>query len=186
MIKLNIQSPDLSPLLRHEIALLRSRERFVKLWAQAAANEARANARAKGGKRYWRELARSVQIRSVSALEAEVSSNQPGAVIKQYGGVIRPKNARALTIPIAKEAYGKRASELEKPDRPLFTWRSKKGNSILGYAKVNKRSTALVPLFVLSRRSVQKPDPWFPDDSRLYGIGIGVARRLYTQENIKT
>ena len=39
-------------------------------------------------------------------------------MIKQYGGVIRPNTKQCLTIPIAPEAEGKRAYELERPDRP--------------------------------------------------------------------
>ncbi len=45
---------------------LRNKAAFLKNWAQTIAIEARNNARAKGGRRWWKELARSLQVRQVS------------------------------------------------------------------------------------------------------------------------
>lgn len=175
-MKITILTPDLDPMLRKLIPMIRDRLLFVKLWANAAAMEARDNARRKGGRRYWRDLARSIQVRQVSATEATVNSNQVGANIKQFGGVIVPKKASALTIPIAPEAHGKTAYELNTPKRPLFR---PKGTNILAWA--NKDGT-LKPLFALSKRSVQMPDRWFPDDARIAVLGRREAALLIKKE----
>lgn len=171
-----LQTPDLDPMLAKVVRMLRNRTAFVKNWAQSTAKEARANAQAKGGRRYWYELARSIRVRSVSENAADVSSDHTGAAIKQYGGVIKPKNKNALTIPITKEARGKTAAEFALAGRTLFRL---PGTRLLGYSEKNGDFKAL---FVLSKRSVQRPDPWFPSDDRVRRIGAREALLLYNKE----
>jgi hypothetical protein len=96
------------------------------------------------------------------------------AAQKQYGGTIRAKNARALTIPIAPEAEGKRAAEFAMGGRPLFVIASKGGNSILGYSAGDQ----FVPLYVLKRSVTQKADPFFPTDDEIGAIGVSEGLRL--------
>lgn len=163
-MKVSIHTPDMARNLRRSLALVRNKAGFVLVWANAAAREGRDTARSKGGRRWWRDLARSVQVRRVNAGTAEVSSNQPGAVLRQYGGVIRPVRAKALTIPIDPESEGKRAYELERPDRALFRL---PGTRLLGYSHGKGKDKAFKPLYVLASKAVQKPDPWFPADSRV-------------------
>jgi phage gpG-like protein len=62
------------------------------------------------------------------------------ARIHQYGGWIKPKNAKALTIPISKQAQGK------LPWKSLFLHKTKKG-AFLSDRKGNK----LVNHFVLKK-----------------------------------
>jgi hypothetical protein len=118
-------------------------------------------------------------VRSAGEDTAEVSSNHVGATLKQYGGTIRPVVARALTIPIAPEAEGKRAYELERPDRPLFVPR---GTRLLGYGKGRGKKREFRALYVLAARAVQEPDPWFPGDSRVLRLGEIEAIRILRKE----
>ena len=109
MVRIEFQPPDMDPMVRAVMQNLKLRMTFLKNWANSAAIEARGNARAKGGRRYWKDLARSLQVRQVSETAVSVSSSQIGAGLKQYGGVVRPITARALTIPVTAEAKGKTA-----------------------------------------------------------------------------
>ena len=58
MVRIEFQPPDLDPILRVVATNERLRGSFLKNWANAAAMDARANARAKGGRRYCSDLAR--------------------------------------------------------------------------------------------------------------------------------
>ncbi len=175
-MKLNIQTPNLDPFMRKVVGMIKNKLAFVKVWANASAQEGRETARRKPGRRWWRDLARSVQVRTVSESAAEVSSNQVGASLKQYGGTVRPKRAKALTIPIAPEAKGKTAYEMNTPSQPLFR---PKGTSFL--ARANKDGT-LKPLFALVAKADQQPDPWFPSNARLAAIGRREAEIMFKKE----
>jgi len=132
-------------------------------WGQAVAKQARDTARARPGKRFWADLARSVQVRAVAEESVSVHSTHVAAAQKQFGGPIVPKpgGARALTIPITDEARGKRAAEFEAGGRDLFVLPRDQGDTvgILGYSDGRDTFHAL---FVLRRRVVQKPEPWWP------------------------
>ena len=174
-MQVRMHTPDLDPMLAKVVQALRNRLAFVKNWARSAASEGQSNARAKGGRRYWHDLARSVRVKTVSEDAAEVSADHVGAEIKQYGGVIKPKNKKALTIPIAPQAKGKTAAEFELGGRDLFRL---PGTRLLGYADKD----GFTPLFVLATRSVQKPDPWFPSDARLAQLAGREAIYLFNKE----
>ena len=152
-------------------------------WANAVAIRARGNARAKGGRRWWGDLARSLQVREASPTEAEVSTPHVGAAQKQYGGRIVPVRAKALTIPIDPVARGRRAYELNSADRPLFR---PKGTDILAWSvrtgRGKGRKATLRPLFALRKSVFQRPDPWFPPDDEIARMGLDEARRLAEKE----
>lgn len=108
-----------------------------------------------------------------------VGTNQIGVRQRYFGGDIRPVNAKALTIPASKEAYGKRAGDfgnlvfklLLDPEsgklRPALTERA--GSKQLAWGrkkkdgsrpvKVVSQATGLVPLFWLVRSVHQKGNP---------------------------
>lgn len=149
---------------------------LLLVWAQAGAKRARTKARAKGGRRFWAELARSVNVRSVSSKRVSVYTSHVAAAQKEFGGEIRPKNAKALTIPITEEARGKRASEFESGGRDLFVLDRDSGDTvgILGYSE----GESFHPLFVLRTRVVQQPDPWWITEREAAEIGLDEARRF--------
>lgn len=188
MVRIEFQPPDMNPMVRKVMQNLKLRMTFLKNWANSAAMDARGNARAKGGRRYWKDLARSIQVRQVSETAAVVSSSQIGAALKQYGGIVRPVTARALTIPITDEAKGKTAYELERPDRPLFVVSEKTGDpgtiGVLGYAKKTRKKnvSAFHPLFVLRKYAKMKPDPWFPTKNRIEFLAEREAEFLLRRE----
>ena len=145
-----------------------------KLWGHRVAIQAHRAARAKGGRSFWGDVASAALLARVDAQSALVAVDHVAAAQKQYGGTIRAKNAKALTIPITEEASGKRAAEFAMGGRELFTIVSKAGNTILGYANGDD----FVPLYVLKRSVTQKADPFFPSDDEIGAIGVSEGLRL--------
>ena len=90
-----------------------------------------------------------------------------------FGGVIRPRKAKALTIPIAPEAEGKRARDFDN----TFILKPKPGDpqsAGIIMQKIGDGPNDIRPLFAL-RKSVRiAPRPWLKwedrDGSRLLGI----------------
>lgn len=187
MQTMRVETPRLDPLVAALVFQLRNKNAFVKNWANSVAIEARENARKKGGRRYWAELARSIRVRSVTTTEAEISSDHRGAVIKQYGGEIVPVNKKALTVPISPEARGRTAYQIERTGKQLFVVSQRTGDpgtiGVLGYARERKNGNSdFRPLFVLRKRVVQKPDPWFPNTMRIMALAGREAEILLARE----
>jgi len=76
--------------------------------------------------RFWARAARATSWQRVPE-GAVVSVNQIGVRQRFQGGIIKPVNARALTIPISPVAYGKTASEFPGS----FLLKTKKGTFIV-------------------------------------------------------
>jgi phage gpG-like protein len=78
-------------------------------------------------------LRNSINVRAVmnrpGYSELIASTNLAYAPIHHYGGVITPKKAKSLAIPLSKEAMTKRPRDFE--DKRLFVMTSKKGTKFL-------------------------------------------------------
>lgn len=172
--------PDLDRALTRLMRRLADPKPFLTVWGQRTAKTARTTARGKGGRRFWREIARSVRVRSVGADTVSVHTAHVAGAQKEFGGTIRPKNAKALTIPVSDEARGKRASEFEGGGRDLFVLGRDKGDTIglLGYSEGNRFHA----LFVLRKRVVQDPDPWWPTPAQTLRTGNDEASRWAQRE----
>jgi len=143
---------------------------LMKSWGQGVARMAKQNARQHPG-RFWREIADSVKLFAVDEYTQIVETDHVAAAQKQFGGDIRPKNKRALTIPVADEAKGKKASDFELGGRPLFVMRSARVKDqdtvgVLGYSAGGE----FHPLFVLRTKVHQEPEPWWPTEAEVIGI----------------
>lgn len=166
---------------------LRNKTAFLKNWANSVAIEARQNARAKGGRRWWKDLAKSLQVRNISKEAIDIGTRQKGAMLKQYGGEIRPVNAKALTVPISPEAKGRTAYEIERTGKKLFVISQKNGDpgtvGVLGYARTRKSGDSdFRPLFVLRTRVFQEADPWFPPADQVMRLARREAEIQQTKE----
>lgn len=102
---------------------------------------------------------------NATARGLEVGTTDVRGRLLQEGGVVRPKRARALTVPVAKESYGKRAADftglfLVKRDgtRPLL-------------ARTRGKAPELQVLFVLLDQVKINPHPFLfwtgEDEERL-------------------
>lgn len=151
--------------------------RFTMRWGAVVRKEAMQKAIGKGGRRFWRQLARSINLQQDGASAAVVGSSHVAAAQKQYGGPIQAKGSGAggsnwLTIPIDEEAEGRRASDFALAGRDLFV---APGTHVLGYSE----DGIFIGLFALVKRTApQRPDPFMPNDKRTMDIGESEAERM--------
>lgn len=87
---------------------------------------------------------------STGTLISRLATTSKYAKIHQTGGVIKPKNAKYLTIPLTKEAAKRKARSFSK----LVLFKSKKGNLIL--ARLTPKRKSIRPQYVL-KKSVNMP-----------------------------
>ena len=158
-----------TPALKKLIRSLTNPAAFHKTWAHAVARLAKRNARDKSqGGDFWKGIADATQITAANAHGAIVENRHFAGAHKHFGGVIKARDARALTIPISDEAKGKRASEFEGGGRRLFV---APGTSVLGYSDSGK----FCGLFALRASVTQAPEPWWPSDTEVYALGLKEA-----------
>ena len=119
-----------------------------------ALNQARPNGLGGRGTNYYAAAARGTSY-SVQPDGVTISINQIGIALHYYGGTVRPRAAKYLTIPAAPEAHGKRArdfGDLEvvfgREGRPIALARKARG----------KRGFGTI-LFRLVKSVTQRPDP---------------------------
>jgi hypothetical protein len=158
---------------------LEARGGLVLAWGRAVAVQAQRNARAKGGRRFWGELARSVNVRRVDGGAAEVYSDHVAAAQKQYGGPIEApgrgpgaKGAKALTIPLpGTPAEGRTAADF---GGKLFLVKPEDEGGLL-CANIGGEFMALFA--VRKRTKPQPPSPFFPDAGAVRDVGEEMAKR---------
>ena len=175
-MRARITEDTVTPELRQLIKQLTNKQAFFGEWASKVARLARNNAVKKGsGGGFWEiDIAGSVRVFSVSNDGATVYTDDQKAVHKQFGGIIRAKKAKALTIPIAPEAKGKRVSELSGGDRTLLRI-GDEGHGILGYSRDGKFHA----LYALRTSVTQKAEPWWPTDRKVENIGVKTAEKHF-------
>lgn len=156
---------------------------FYKIWGSLVLDQARANARAKGGRTLWEKIAESVHLKRVSQRGAELECTGLWGRIglhKQTGGPIQVKNRSFLTIPIHQMAYGKTAGEVEMSGVRLFR-PGKPGSKkrVLAYNDNGR----LVSVFALCKKTrPQRADPWLPEKRWILRTGVEAAKRYIEQE----
>jgi len=173
MLQIQVKISDFVSYCERVKAAGRNMASFLTVWGQAVAKEARTNARGKGGRHFWREIAQATRVQSVGPEEVSVANYHVAGGHKQTGGpIVAGKTSKYLTIPITDEARGKRAAEFEMGGRVLFV---PKGTHVLGYSE----DGAFHALFVLvTKTKPQKAEPWFPDAPRISEIGLYECSRF--------
>lgn len=136
--------------------------------------EATRSALAKGGRRFWRQIADRTRVAEVSPSGVTVVNDHVAAAQKQYGGAIEARTRRYLTIPVAEIARGRRASEFPQE---LKVVRTSRGASLLGYDEGAGKSRRFVALYALCRRTrAQRPDPFWPSEERASELATQAGR----------
>lgn len=111
-----------------------------------------------GGKKthYYRAAGDSVN-HELSSRGVSVNVDQIGIRQRFEGGVITPKNAKALTVPVSARAHGKRAREFSDT---FILDKSKSGDpDTVGVIVQDLGDGKLDALYVLRTRVEQSPDP---------------------------
>lgn len=168
-----------SAYLRHLIASLRNKGAFFKVWAHKTSLMAKTSARShsKGG-RFWLSIANLTKVTSANDSGAVVSCLHFAGAQKEFGGTIKAKNAKFLTIPIAPEAKGKRAGEFEN----TFVMG---GIIFQGIEHGKKKDGGLKALFVLKKSVTQDAEPWWPKSGPVLAEGLKLAGQQLEREMSK-
>lgn len=114
-----------------------------------------------GGRRthFWRQVVDSVQAPMLHGdTSVTISINHPAIAQKVFGGTIRAKRAKLLTIPVSPEAYGRTAATFEH-ETGLQLIFLREGNNALLATRRSKGSTALQIEYLLTPSVNQAPDP---------------------------
>lgn len=163
--------------------------RWLLQWGAATRREAQANALAKGGRRFWRAIARSVNVVSVANGNVQVQATHVAAAQKEFGGKISApgkgegsKNAGALSVPIkGSRAEGRYPSEfsdlqmIKRKGKPPLLVRH------LGRAENGDKKSGgwrMEILFVLLKSVTTKKSPWWPKDERVHDLGLRLAQNM--------
>ena len=155
---------------------------FVTSWGVAVRSKAKLNAKAKGGKHMWRDIARATELRTISKDGVEVYCSHVAAAQKQFGGTIEApgkgagsKGAKYLAIPISPESKGVPVGEFVTGGIKLFVLGKKDGErgGVLGYSE----DGVFHGLYALRKRVRQKADPWFPGPKEIVDIGDRMAEK---------
>lgn len=136
---------------------------------------AKQSARAKGGRRFWADVAKSVSYQMAGADAVQVGATHVAAAQKQFGGVISAPGrgegatgAKWLTIPVGVARERRLSARKASETYSLFLVKSKAGKRLLfGTKKAAKRNKVSELLFVLKKSVTQKADPWFPEGATL-------------------
>ena len=162
---------------------IRDPAKLYKFWGVRVMNQARANARSKGGRRLWKQIADAVVLRNVSLRGADIRGVGLFGRIgmhKEKGGPIRIKEKNFLTSPIDPAASGKTVAEysMETGVRLFRPGRKDSPKRILAYAQ----DGTLVPVFALCKETAsQRADKWLPEHNWVLHAGIEEAKRLIAQ-----
>jgi hypothetical protein len=108
---------------------------------------------------FWKQVGDSVADPIVKRDGVSVAINHPHINQKIHGGPILPVRARALTIPVHPEAYGRTAAQVESAlGIDLFIKKTALGDAFLMGKVKQGRRTHLWRFFLL--RAFVNQDPW--------------------------
>jgi hypothetical protein len=139
-----------------------------------------------GGKptNFWGQVSDSVNQPEIEAggTLVRVSISHPAIRQKLEGGVIRAKRSKALTIPVAKEAYGTTVSDWENAGVHLFVIGGRGQTAGRGLLAAAQKGGKVKVLFLLRTQVNQKPDPTaLPDKVALNAALVAKAREYVAQ-----
>lgn len=183
MITLRVGAEQFRAELSAMAARLRQPTGLMRVLGREAGNQLKSHFRLKqqrepnrlGGKRtnFWRAVASSVQSPTISGdgTEATVAVSHPAIAQKVFGGRIRAKRARTLTIPVSPEAYGRTASTFEaETGLKLFLVQVGIGNFKSAVLASQRDGGGMQIEYVLKREVTQDPDPTaLPPEAALAG-----------------
>lgn len=175
MIIAQIKSATASARLWGLMLRIRNTLPLFKTWSTVVVNRARSNARAKGGRRLWKQIADYTKVTKCSQRGAVIECLSYIGAHKEHGGPIRVKNKSCLTIPISEIAYGKTAEEVEMNGIELFRPGPPGAKrNVLACADENGN---IVPVFALCRQTrPQRADKWWPEHYWVLEQGIREAK----------
>lgn len=149
---------------------IRNHLRLIGLNRHTTANRLGANPT-----KFWSTTARAVTLASATMEGFEIGIPNPAIGQAFHDVTIRPKKAKALTIPINALSYGKTVYEMAR----RFKIFRPKGKSVLCAIRGRGKSKTLVPLFALRKEVHLRHDPsLFPSDETLNAAASRGANKI--------
>jgi hypothetical protein len=115
-----------------------------------------------GGGKEWRASFTSAAAISGNTIVGLVGSPHPASRIQELGGTIRPKNARALAIPMSKVAKRHRPRDFAD----AFVLKASGGRAFLVRSRGLRGRGGLEFLYVLARKATLKPSHYLTNAQR--------------------
>lgn len=158
-VKVAITSPDLA-VWREAVNPVKlnaelGREYASRLKTYFELKDAKPNAKGFPRTNFWRTVADATEFESADESGATVAiGGEAGRrfALRYFGGVVKPKTAKALAIPLRPEAAGKSPREI--PD--LFLIRSRTGDRAM---LARRENAALRVYFLLVKSTTHEADP---------------------------
>jgi len=172
----------------------RNRPGIMKVVGRRGSNELKKHFRMRnrtpnklGGTRtnFWQGVADAVQNPVlVGDSGVCISINHPAFAQKVFGGTIKPKNAKALTIPVEPEAYGRTVATFQQETGiQLFLLKKKAGGMSNLLAGIVDEHTVKV-FYVLQSSVDQAADPQaLPDQNQFEAALLDEAEQYLNREN---
>ncbi len=178
------QIQDLGKLLGRPRSIVQAAVRSTRTRLQRHFTERDRTGNIMGGRRthFWQDIRKSTQVGEVTDRYGFVVIGDPRFAQKLFGGTIVAKEKEALTIPVAPEAYGRRAETLERElGIKLFVVSREFGNGLLAAAFGNE-----IKVFYVLKKSVdQDADPEaLPPRQELEDAAIDGAR-TYVETTVR-
>ena len=161
MLSIKLNKDEVTPHLRKLLKQTKANGPLGRVLGRAAGNVLKAHFRARnskqsnklGGKRtnFWSRVAQSVQTAKMERAKIVVPINHPAINQKVFGGTIRARKGKNISIPIHKDAHGKSPRVFSN----LIFAISSRGNKLLG-AKV---AGVMIWYYVLKKSVTQSADP---------------------------
>ncbi len=161
MLTVTISKDEVTPDLRRLLKLAARDGGLRAVIGRAGANVLRKHFRGRnrrpnklGGARtnFWSRVAESVHAPRTSGTRIVIPINHPAIAQKVFGGTIRARKARNLSIPVAPEAHGKSPRVFDG----LTFAMTRAGVGLLG---TREAGGVFHALYVLKRSVSQRPDP---------------------------
>ena len=164
-VQINIGGLDRMAKWSHRQRAALSSTRILNIVTAAGAKEVRKNFRALDHARHrglstknYYGTAADATTAQVRGTEAYISIDHTGIALRRFGGTVRPRVAKYLTIPVDPVAHGKRVREFGDAVAWIINRRTGKGVVTLGGRVI----------FILTKESKHKPDPKvLPTDKEL-------------------
>lgn len=190
MISLKLDKDEVTPHLRKLLKQAETNGPLARVLGRAASNEIKKHFRARnssspnklGGSRtnFWTAVGSSVQSPKPASGKILIPITHPAISQKVFGGTIRARKSKNLSIPIHAAAHGKSPRVFSN----LVFAISRRGNELLGQLVGVKLLGQLVGgimrwLYVLKPSITQRPDPNALPSDRTVGAAMEKAGDIF-------
>jgi hypothetical protein len=157
---------------------------FLMRWGTAVRKAAVQTCLARGGRRFWRQIGRSIAVTTRGG-GVEVAANHVAAAQKQFGGAIKARGRAAggadwLHIPVDPRAEGVPPGRFALGGTKL-AWVINRSTQ-RGVCGLRRPDGSIDVLYALRKKTAeQRPQPFMPSPRQAAEMGVSEALRFLTR-----